>query len=558
MVAARNHHVQSPNVNKALAEESGGKKTRKEKIMFFKNKQFQLYLAFALGIIVLLLPRPEGTQFKVTGDGNRLLLQNISRHFILVPAKMEKAGEYIVEAINPKSPESTARFLSDMAARLKIEGVRVDYVNGLSPRAKRFLAILVVLLFLFVAEPIPLEITAACIGVLLVIMGISDAKSAWAPYMHPVVVFIMCCLIFAISLEKAGITKRIGYFIIKKAGTSVVRFTFVISISLGIASAFMHDAAACAIGIVTMLPLMTAAGIEPHTNTARFMMLSLPFACSSGGMGSLIGGGRCMVAAAFLKEFTGLEISFFDWIKYALPAAIIIVPVAVTIVYFVFRPDPKIRLPEFDEEIGPWSRLEIKTLIIIGITFIFWLTKGFHGIHYSVTGILGVAALVVFNVLKWEDINDNLAWGTAIFIFGGGISLGLAMGYSGAATYFANLFFPLVQGNGWLLLFAGVAVFGAIVTNAMANVAAAALILPVVIPMAQLEGVDPTIIALCLGMATSFAMLLVIGCPPNAISYSYRYFNAFDLTKVGLVATPILLIILTGVVSVWWNILGLI
>jgi len=92
----------------------------------------------------------------------------------------------------------------------------------------------------------------------------------------------------------------------------------------------------------------------------------------------------------------------------------------------------------------------------------------------------------------------------------------------------------------------------------MANVAAAALILPIVIPMAQLEGVDPTVLALCLGTATSFAMLLVIGCPPNAIAYSYRYFKASDLTKVGAVATPILLAILVLVASVWWKILGLV
>jgi sodium-dependent dicarboxylate transporter 2/3/5 len=526
--------------------------------MFFKSKQFQLGLALALGVIVFFLPRPEGTQFKISGDQGRLVLQDVSQHFTLVPAEKEKAKEYIVEAIHPKSPECTAQFLRDKIAQLKLEGVQVDYVNGLSPKAKRFLAVLVVLLFLFVAEPIPLEITAICIGVFLVIMGISDVKGAWAPYMHPVVVFIMCCLIFAISLDKAGITKRLGYFIVKKAGTSVTKFTFIITISLGLSSAFMHDAAACAIGIITMLPLMKAAGIEPHTKTAKFMMLSLPFACSCGGMGSLIGGGRCMVAAAFLKEYTGLEISFFSWIKYAMPAAIICVPMAVLIVYLVFRPNPKYKLPVFDEEIGPWTALEKKTLIIIGVTFVFWLTKGFHGIHYSITGMLGIAALVLFGILKWEDIQENLEWGTALFIFGGGISLGLAMGYSGAATYFANLFFPLVQGGGWLLLFAGVAVFGALVTNAMANVAAAALILPIVIPMARLEGVNPTVIALCLGMATSFAMLLVIGCPPNAISYSYRYFKAADLTKAGLVATPILLIVLMLVASTWWKILGLV
>jgi len=36
-----------------------------------------------------------------------------------------------------------------------------------------------------------------------------------------------------------------------------------------------------------------------------------------------------------------------------------------------------------------------------------------------------------------------------LFIFGGGISLGLGMDASGAARYFANLFFPLFKGSGW-------------------------------------------------------------------------------------------------------------
>ncbi len=526
--------------------------------MIFKTSGFQLIIAFALGAIVLLLPRPEGTQFRVTGDGDRRLLSHLEEHFTLFADEGTEIKGYTLESKQAGSSTGSRAYLREEAKKLGIQGVQIEYVNGLSPRAKRFLAVLVVLIFLFIVEPIPLEITAICIGVFLVAMGITDVKNAWAPYMHPVVVFIMCCLIFAISLDKAGLTRRLGYFIIKKAGTSVTRFTFIIAVGLGISSSFMHDAAACAIGIVTMLPLMKAVGIEPQSNTAKFMMLSLPFACSCGGMGTLVGGGRCMVAAAFLKEFTGIEITFMEWIKYAMPAAVLTVPAAVGIVYLVFRPDPKYKLPGFDEEIGPWTSMEKKTLVIIALSFLLWLTKGFHGIHYSVTGMLGVAALVLFGVLKWEDIHQNLEWGTALFIFGGGISLGLAMGYSGAATYFANLFFPLVQGGGWLLLFVGVGVFGALVTNAMANVAAAALILPIVIPMAQLEGVNPTVLALCLGTATSFAMLLVIGCPPNAIAYSYRYFKASDLTKVGAVATPILLIILVVVASVWWKILGLV
>jgi sodium-dependent dicarboxylate transporter 2/3/5 len=492
------------------------------------------------------------------GDPEKRLASHVGEAFTLVkPEKTEKRG-YLLEALNPGSPNATAKYLEGKAAKLNLDEVEVEYVNGLSPKAKRFLAVLAFLIFLFVAEPIPLEITAICIGVFLVGTGVSDLKDAWGSYMHPVVVFIMCCLVFAIALDKAELTRRLGVYIVRKAGTSVTKFTFIIAVGLGLASSVMHDAAATAIGIVIMLPLMRAAGIEPGSRTAKFMMLALPFACSCGGMGTLIGGGRCMVSAAFLKEFTGIEITFMDWLIYAMPAAIVTTPAAVLIVYLVFRPNPKYQLPKFDEALGPWTPLEKKTTLILALFFLLWLTKGYHGIDYSVTGMLGVAALVVFRVLEWEDIHKNLEWGTALFIFGGGIALGLAMGSSGAAEYFANLFFPLVKGGGWLLLFVGVGLFGALVTNAMANVAAAALILPIVIPMAQLEGVDPRVLALCLGMATSFAMLLVIGCPPNAIAYSYRFFKASDLTKVGAVATPILLALLVVVVTIWWGILGLI
>ena len=51
--------------------------------MSFKSKWFQLSLALILGIIVMLLPRPEGTQFKITGDATGTFLQSIGAYFSL-------------------------------------------------------------------------------------------------------------------------------------------------------------------------------------------------------------------------------------------------------------------------------------------------------------------------------------------------------------------------------------------------------------------------------------------------------------------------------------------
>jgi sodium-dependent dicarboxylate transporter 2/3/5 len=470
--------------------------------MVFRNRFFQIGVAILLGLLVNALPRPEGTVFEISHDPERRLAAENAGAFT-VAEWQGRDGAYRLEAAGGAA--SPGVFLTEAAALIDAV-IEVGYVNGLSPKAFRFLAVLAALIFLFVVEPIPLEITAIMIGVLLVAFRIVDLTEAWATYMHPVVIFIMCCLIFAIALEKAELTERLSHAVAKRAGTSVTRFTFLLAASLGLASTVMHDAAATAIGIATMIPLMRAAGIQPNTNTARFMVLSLAFACSSGGMGTLVGGGRNMVAAAFLKELTGVEISFFEWIKFAFPLALVTVPTAILVVYLVYRPDATIQLPRYDGEMAPWTAPQKRT---------------------------------------------------ALFIFGGGICLGLAMASSGAASYFAHLFFPLVEGRGWLVLLAGVCVFGALVTNAMANVAAAALILPIVIPLAQLEGVDPRVLALGLACATSFAMLLVIGCPPNAIAYSYRQFSAFDLTRAGLVATPVLLLLLLVVAGIWWSILGL-
>jgi len=116
--------------------------------MFLKTKTFQLCFAVVLGIVVIMLPRPEGTKFKITGDNNQLLLASISRHFTLTPTEKPNVKEYVVEALQPKGPESTAQYLKDTAVELKLKGVAVDYVDGLSPKAKRFLAVLVVLIVL--------------------------------------------------------------------------------------------------------------------------------------------------------------------------------------------------------------------------------------------------------------------------------------------------------------------------------------------------------------------------------------------------------------------------
>jgi len=431
--------------------------------------------------------------------------------------------------------------------------------EGLTVTGHRFLALLAGLVVIFLTESLPLPIAMGGSGVMLSLMGIGEVDKIWPAYAHPVVFFVLGCLMLATIVEQVGLSERLGNFLLKYCGNNIVRFSFFSCMFLGFISGFMHDVSSITIGLVTILPLMRAARIKPGSSMGKFLVLSMTFCCSAGGMGTLVGGGRNMVAAAFLKDFTGIEISFLDWLIHAMVPALLTLPVIWSVVYLIFRPDTSVEFPKkvlMNTENRKISLSEILTLVVIGLVFVGFLTGNMHGFDYSVIVFLGVFILTVLGITDWEDLNKKTAWPIAFLVFGGGIALGRAMDYTGTAAFVADIFFPFFSGRNFFLLIIGVALFGTLFSEVMANVAAAALIIPIAIPISLEMGLDPRVIAFSLGMFTSFAYLMVIGCPPNAIAYSFGYFKTSDLFKTGIITETVAIIFMLLVVWIWWSLLG--
>jgi sodium-dependent dicarboxylate transporter 2/3/5 len=279
----------------------------------------------------------------------------------------------------------------------------------------------------------------------------------------------------------------------------------------------MHNVSSVTLGLISLIPLMRAANIKPGSNTGKFLIISLAFSCSAGGMGTLAGGGRNLVATTFLKDFTGESISFLQWMVHALPPAIILIPIIWGSVYIVFKPDKNIKFPENmieeSKKKKSFSNEEKITLIILLIVFTGFVFSDVINIHYSVIAILGVFSLASLGLVDWKKLNNEVAWAVSLFIFGGGIAIGRAMEYTGTANYLADLIFPFFEGKSWIIVFVAVGVIGSILSEFMANVAATSLIVPIAIPIVIEIGVNPAVIALGVSMFTSYAYLLVIGCP---------------------------------------------
>ncbi|XP_045171477.2 Na(+)/citrate cotransporter-like isoform X11 [Mercenaria mercenaria] len=136
-------------------------------------------------------------------------------------------------------------------------------------------------------------------------------------------------------------------------------------------------------------------------------------------------------------------------------------------------------------------------------------------------------------LLTWKYVNDKMAWGV-LLLMGGGFALadgcsksGLSLWLSDQLTIFADL-------PDWLTA-ALLAYITAAITNVTSNAATATLFLPIVGGLAIRLAVHPLYFMIPCAVAASFAFMLPVGTPPNAIVFSTGYLKVSDMMKAGFV-----------------------
>jgi sodium-dependent dicarboxylate transporter 2/3/5 len=427
--------------------------------------------------------------------------------------------------------------------------------EGLSVQAHRFLALLITVVLLWVTEALPIGATALIAGGGLILFKIQTPANAWEPFASPAVMFVLMIMMFGVILNEAGVAKRLLSLIIKAAGTNVKKLSLIVAISSTMLSSIFHDATITIILLFSFLPVFAAMGITPQksNNLSKFFILLIPLSASAGGFGTLLGGGRNPVMVETLKTVTGYEMGFIEFALRNFPLAILTALATWAVVYLIYPPKVK-ELPASlaAEKLPPMSKQEKGVIGFFALAFILWSLTDLTKVHYSVVAA-GVLALIFgFKLVSFTEVIKKFPWESWV-VFGAGVSMGVAMLDTGAGKWLAGQVIPMLEGQSWVVVFAGAGLIGAVMSSFMSNSAATALILPITIPMAQTMGIPDAAIALSAPISTSFIML-VIGCPPTIIAYSTGYFSQLDFIKVAIPWAIVCLIIVTIGAGIYWPI----
>lgn len=430
--------------------------------------------------------------------------------------------------------------------------------DGLSDRGHRFLALLVTIMILWTSEAVPIGVTALGVGAGLALFGIQTPAKAWQPYAHQTVVFVFTIIMMGVIIAQTSLPNRILNWVMRMAGRNVNMLSFTLCMSACFLAAFTHDAAITIILLFSILPIFAKMGITPAHNSsfAKHFMFVIPLGASSGGGATFVGSGRSPVSAEMFFELTGYNVGFMEYMLYQFVPSMIYGLGTWLAVMIIFPPRMKELPAEIQiEKLSPMTGNEKTLAVVLLTTLVLWMLSDLTKIHVSVIGAIFVMVCMFFNLANWKKCIEEFPW-NPMMVFGAGFALGIAMLDTGAGKWIAQQLVPMLEGLSWPVFSWGIGWISAVITSFMANAAATALLIPVVVPMADLAGTPTLPIAMTVPLATTF-VLLIIGCPPTLIAYGLGYFTQMEALKVFALRTLICLTLAGGVQAVWWPFVGM-
>jgi anion transporter len=270
----------------------------------------------------------------------------------------------------------------------------------------------------------------------------------------------------------------------------------------------------------------------------------------------------------------GVQMGYGQWMLYGMPFVFIMMPLLWVLINWRFKPKIRDLGPALDTlkrdiaRAGAWNRKQIAAVVIFLVMLLGWVTEsnlikdlvGFR-LGIGVIAVAGAVAYLLFGVVNWRDYQERVDWGV-VWLYAGAIVFGRTLDSTGCAYWMARSIVETMASIGLdsaqALLFVGSLVTAGM-TNLMADGPAAAAVGPVTLNMAAVFKPGTTLIpfmGLATSCASSFAYLLIIGTPPNAIVYASGYLQPRDFLRVGLPAMILAFVVLTLFNLFYWPMLG--
>jgi len=413
----------------------------------------------------------------------------------------------------------------------------------------------------WIFEPIPIPATSMIPLGVFPLLGILDGKQVAQAYGDPLILLLMGGAMLSKAMEKSGAHRRLALLMVNFFGAQDQRrLVFGFMVASAVLSMWVSNTATT----LMLLPVAYAV-LESNNSTSKKLavplFLGIAYASSIGGLGTPIGSPPNVVFLKIYAEATGVNIGFGQWMLWALPVVLLMIPLAgMWMTRNLDRGEPLL-LPE----VGDWRTEEVRVLVLFALTALAWITLrepagGWSGwlnvpsANYAAVALTSVVLMFVLpngsggKLLDWESAS-SIHWGV-LLLFAGGIAIAKAFAVTGISEAIGQSLSGVTR-----LSIIGIIVIVALsvtfLTEITSNTATTTLLMPILAAASLGAGFEPAILMLPAALSASCAFMLPVATAPNAIVFGTGKMTVEQMVREGFTLNLIGVTVITAVVYLW-------
>ena len=455
-----------------------------------------------------------------------------------------------------------------------------------NPKVTYTFAIALLMAVWWITEAIPLAATALLPVALFPLFGVVDGKTVSSMYFNYLIFLFIGGFLMALAMERWDLHRRIAIKVLMFFGISPGRILMGFMAATAFLSMWMSNTATTMMMIPIALSIIYK--LEEILGKVRLgtysigLLLGIAYSASIGGIATLVGTPPNLSFARIANIiFPAMpEISFADWLIFAIWISLLVFIAAWLLLYVMYKPKQAwdgVNREEFKKEyqlLGkakPEEKIIFVLFILMALLWVF--RSGFHigfvnipgwsdlfdNPAYINDGTVAIAIAVILfiipsktnkgeRLMDWETAN-RLPWHIVI-LFGGGFALAKGFVDSGLSIWFGEQLSGLA-GTHPMILTSVVVTMMSFLTELTSNIASTEMILPILAGMAVSIQINPLLLMIPATLAASLAFMLPVATPPNAIIFGTGRLHIKDMVKTGFLLNMVGIIVTTLVTYFW-------
>jgi len=405
----------------------------------------------------------------------------------------------------------------------------------------RLIGAVVFLVSMWTNEVLPLGAVSLLPIILFPFLDILSVNATTVNYSKSIIFLFLGGFLMAIAVEKIGLHKVIAHKLLGIFPSTARGVIFALAVTSAFLSSLLSNT-------TTALLLMPIAMFLTDIHKLKIrLVLSVAYGASIGGIITPIGTPPNLILMGFLQDNNLEMLTFVGWMFKTIPLAIIML----TIIPYILSIGTKNLEISNDLENNKLNGEQKRLLYILGTLVVVLFINSFFKV--SEAGILLAYGLFMFmpkiGFLEWEDTRKVPY--EIMFLFGAGFSIAKAFGSTGLAFDISQLLLSFTELSPIILILI-VAALITFTTEVTSNTALISIALPIIFSLGSASNIDLNLLLMVATICASYAFMLPIATPPNAIAMSSHVLTIKDMASYGIMFNIIAIVMTTAVAMLLW------